>query len=1223
MPGSANSLGSLSSPSPSLSPPPAESSKQPEAASNGLGTDSELSELTEEEQETEKQKSKQIKAQRGSGHSHPRVRRPTTHQPRRGRKKRGGTLVPPAMWGWVPKAVEEEEEEELAGPPRAMEEEEDDEDASGAGRSSGHSRSAHPARQDDDDDEGEPEIDVVPRDANDPESVEGDNDATESGDEEPVYPKSQRSRLIRRPTARKQDPDDSDSSAYSASGATPREPENDDSDSASEHHVKPDEIESEDETEPEGPKESPLDAVNAKSPAGDAKKPVVAIPAVDDSMDIDATAPPVHSVAPLVAAAAASSIMAGSAVVDAASPASSASSAANSPASSRSPSPAPLPPQSPPDEAQENDSRTTKDSKSLQNGTKEPDEGTPPPKHVPPPLDLANNTAEAVEQDGEPDLEPDPDPDRSAEDIDVDEASPDNDLEAELEADLQPAHRAEALDVLATIELKFALLRERLYVEKMESLAWEESLVMDGNHPELIHLHAELSSRRDKRIELATRKRQFEVTSVTKRRKLDEHATWSWWKFTRDALQTDMISETNRRRRKLERDRKALERPQPIRRMPQPIQDLPPAPTLRQIAKSFPQPHRQEAKLNTVVGNPLFYPEVTSLSTDEVHSDIGLIYQHRRATHGFGMAMNAAYEQVPEGFGIPSPFSRMPPMPPSQTQQGFSEGRAIPPHPINNHHHHHPQSFNTDQETGPSSQHGLHPAYFGPAQSNGVYGGQNSRRSISPVNLAPNGGNPKQNGSWPGIHPAAAGPMKGGEWGNDMGRRDPAYMEDDDRIRTGRRDRDKRDRERDQELDRSKDHFLAHPQASQSRHPGAPPPPPPQPVQHAHPHPHQSHHHNGPHHHHHHHHHIVHHHHNPSNPPSILSNGPALSPNHIPTRDFDTGRPQSGPILPTEVINLSSTQPTPSHWKNDDSYADYRDGRLKTSGRAIPSPQIIDERERDRQLATPFVLSSSAVQQQQTHTSHTPNNGMRSPRGSWASEDPGLRLPPPSTSTNAHGYPDNSPRSPGSSRHPAGPSQPNRGVPASQSSLGLSPPRTRSIPESPSLTSNHASSLQSPPRFGAPPSGLSPSLKMLRPGSPPSLPSSSKIHSSASGGANAAPSGSSTYSPRLVGPGRTTTPTGVEPRHGSAPSNVNVYNSSRTASSLTSGLPYHSPSMQVSMPTPLPSRSSGGNINGILGDRDRERDWERERERERRLPSPRSPMLAPTKMQVAQIVDGH
>jgi hypothetical protein len=51
-----------------------------------------------------------------------------------------------------------------------------------------------------------------------------------------------------------------------------------------------------------------------------------------------------------------------------------------------------------------------------------------------------------------------------------------------LESDLQPAHRAEALDVLATIELKFALLRERVYVEKMEGLAWEEKLVNEGQY---------------------------------------------------------------------------------------------------------------------------------------------------------------------------------------------------------------------------------------------------------------------------------------------------------------------------------------------------------------------------------------------------------------------------------------------------------------------------------------------------------------------------------------------------------------------------------------------------------------------------------------------------------------------------------------------------------------------------------------------------------------------
>ncbi|KAG6913723.1 hypothetical protein DXG01_004704 [Tephrocybe rancida] len=65
----------------------------------------------------------------------------------------------------------------------------------------------------------------------------------------------------------------------------------------------------------------------------------------------------------------------------------------------------------------------------------------------------------------------------AADNGDIDDTNPDDDADVEVESDLQPAHRAEALDVLATIELKFALLRERVYVEKMEGLAWEEALI--------------------------------------------------------------------------------------------------------------------------------------------------------------------------------------------------------------------------------------------------------------------------------------------------------------------------------------------------------------------------------------------------------------------------------------------------------------------------------------------------------------------------------------------------------------------------------------------------------------------------------------------------------------------------------------------------------------------------------------------------------------------------
>jgi hypothetical protein len=56
------------------------------------------------------------------------------------------------------------------------------------------------------------------------------------------------------------------------------------------------------------------------------------------------------------------------------------------------------------------------------------------------------------------------------------ELSPEGDVEDQ-QIELQPAHRVEALDILASIELKFALLRKRVYVEKMEILAWEEAMI--------------------------------------------------------------------------------------------------------------------------------------------------------------------------------------------------------------------------------------------------------------------------------------------------------------------------------------------------------------------------------------------------------------------------------------------------------------------------------------------------------------------------------------------------------------------------------------------------------------------------------------------------------------------------------------------------------------------------------------------------------------------------
>jgi hypothetical protein len=48
--------------------------------------------------------------------------------------------------------------------------------------------------------------------------------------------------------------------------------------------------------------------------------------------------------------------------------------------------------------------------------------------------------------------------------------------------ELHAADRADALDALAELELKFSLVRQRIYIDKMNELSREESMVHDGTH---------------------------------------------------------------------------------------------------------------------------------------------------------------------------------------------------------------------------------------------------------------------------------------------------------------------------------------------------------------------------------------------------------------------------------------------------------------------------------------------------------------------------------------------------------------------------------------------------------------------------------------------------------------------------------------------------------------------------------------------------------------------
>ncbi|CCL99391.1 uncharacterized protein FIBRA_01409 [Fibroporia radiculosa] len=690
--------------------------------------------------------------------------------------------------------------------------------------------------------------------------------------------------------------------------------------------------------------------------------------------------------------------MAGSTVVEPPSPSPSSSSASGSPASSRSVSPEPDgDAQSDREEPELTSLKPTSSRPSGRNRKGRANGRSRKPK-------TGGGPAQETEMDVDADqtVVQDADEVDAAEGEDVEPDSP----EMELESDLQPAHRAEALDVLATIELKFALLRERLYVEKMENLAWEEALVVDGAHPELLHLHTELSKRRDKRLQLAARRRDYEIANVTKRRKLDEDGVWSWWKSERDELQTNMVSETNRKKRKLERERRALDRPQPERRIPPAPQIVEPPPTLRDIVKTYPfgisssysQPSRRKGQASP---SALAYPQLSTLAPAEIAHDLDFLYQHRRMAPNFDhrsamLTSTLGGPPPPHIYDYPMNLpmvdgpgtgNRFGPPPSSTIQHQHPHGYPQVPNPLVQgfpgqpprlpHHHSapagglpslHPSQIVMDPDMAPvhrpdsrSALVGVHvQQQFASVGSTSAHGNL-MRRSISPVQVQVLHHGPGHMPMSVGHGPMLPGGLKPNGWvgvgqpgpnslpGSAKEPRKPSSVADG-RERGKERERypgemevDRVEREREADRELDKMHQM---QITQQRHSG-----------HQHPHPpiHSAqaqvpHRHLGPHHHHHHHHHIHHHHH-----PNGATNGgqgplvPTLPPSRMGgssalTHSHDPRFSESHSGVMGEAIELSaSSSRQPNH----------RSPRMsalwKTNDEPPPLPPSGDLSQRERQ----------------------------------------------------------------------------------------------------------------------------------------------------------------------------------------------------------------------------------------------------------------------------------
>jgi hypothetical protein len=79
------------------------------------------------------------------------------------------------------------------------------------------------------------------------------------------------------------------------------------------------------------------------------------------------------------------------------------------------------------------------------------------------------------------------------------------------------------------LEIKFAALRDRLYIERMEEAAAEEEMIHDGTHPALTYLYKTLAGRREKLHEVASRRHQQTLEELVKAREAEKDAEWTWW----------------------------------------------------------------------------------------------------------------------------------------------------------------------------------------------------------------------------------------------------------------------------------------------------------------------------------------------------------------------------------------------------------------------------------------------------------------------------------------------------------------------------------------------------------------------------------------------------------------------------------------------------------------------------------------------------------------------
>ncbi|OZJ06290.1 hypothetical protein BZG36_00774 [Bifiguratus adelaidae] len=129
--------------------------------------------------------------------------------------------------------------------------------------------------------------------------------------------------------------------------------------------------------------------------------------------------------------------------------------------------------------------------------------------------------------------------------------------EDEDDIEYQKKHKA-ALEALTSIELEFAKLREKVYEERQKELDQEKRMILDGTHPELNAMMAEIDDKRKNKLKLADAWHRYRAWCCDRQLEGAKYLARRSAMDRRAALRREMMEKLNKCRWDLEEERTKL-----------------------------------------------------------------------------------------------------------------------------------------------------------------------------------------------------------------------------------------------------------------------------------------------------------------------------------------------------------------------------------------------------------------------------------------------------------------------------------------------------------------------------------------------------------------------------------------------------------------------------------------------------------------------------------------